>query len=539
MNDVKITRLDHHGIVAGVFSELGFEKILNDLVGVDDEEKVTTGQAVKAMVLCGLGFTNRALMLTPQFFENLAVDSLIGPGVEAEDLNRFKLGRTLDALAAKGCESIFSILASHACEHSQINQSKRSLDTTSFSLTGQYDNEPDTEVIKVCRGYSKDHRPDLKQLVLELVVSQDGGIPLHMKTHSGNASDSKLFAERSRSLVKSLKTSAPIEAWVGDSKLYCADNAKHLSSLPFITRIPRTIKQEKELVVKALSSPEAWSKLEGTTNQYQSFVITHYDIEQRWLVVQSEEAKKRSRKTVTKAVKKESVTIDKRLFHFQAQRFACQDDARKAYLKLSKGLKYHQLKEPVWTELPVYEKAGRPNKESVPSQIKIQGHGEKEKRDDHIEALIENKACFVIGTAVKDDVLDDAEVIKTYKAQSTVETGFRFLKDPLFFTSSLFLKKPERLQALLMIMTIALLVYSIAQKRLRAALAENGETVPNQIKQPTQTPTMRWVFQCFEGVTVLESKGRAVVYGLNELRGQIIRLLNFHEVSKLYKISTG
>ena len=81
-----------------------------------------------------------------------------------------------------------------------------------------------------------------------------------------------------------------------------------------------------------------------------------------------------------------------------------------------------------------------------------------------------------------------------------MEGGFRFLKDPLFFVSSLFVKKPCRIQGLLMVMTLALLVYSVAQRRLRQELARQQESLPNQIDQPTQRPTLRWVFQLLEGI---------------------------------------
>jgi transposase len=65
--------------------------------------------------------------------------------------------------------------------------------------------------------------------------------------------------------------------------------------------------------------------------------------------------------------------------------------------------------------------------------------------------------------------LSDGEVITGSKAQAQAEGGFRFLKDPLFFVSSLFVKKPSRIQGLLMVMTLALLVYSVTQRRLRQA----------------------------------------------------------------------
>src|SRR5262249_37118245 len=104
------------------------------------------------------------------------------------------------------------------------------------------------------------------------------------------------------------------------------------------------------------------------------------------------------------------------------------------------------------------------------------------------------------GTNIDASELGDAEVIVAYKGQSQVAGGFRFLKDPLFFVSSLFVKKPSRIEGLLMVMTLALLVYSVAQRRLRAQLATHHETVPNQISQPTTSPTLRWVFQLLEGI---------------------------------------
>src|SRR5262249_58586545 len=95
------------------------------------------------------------------------------------------------------------------------------------------------------------------------------------------------------------------------------------------------------------------------------------------------------------------------------------------------------------------------------------------------------------------------ELIQTYKAQPRVERGFAFLKDPLFLASSVFVKKPERIVALSLIMVLCLLVYRLAEYRLRDQLAATGQTIPSQVNKPTDRPTMRWVFQCFEGVDLL------------------------------------
>ena len=95
-------------------------------------------------------------------------------------------------------------------------------------------------------------------------------------------------------------------------------------------------------------------------------------------------------------------------------------------------------------------------------------------------------ACFVIGTNIDASQVSDARVVQAYKAQAQAEGGFRFLKDPLFFVSSLFVKKPCRIQGLLMVMTLALLVYAVTQRRLRRQLSRQHETIPIPIKKRPQ-----------------------------------------------------
>jgi transposase len=102
------------------------------------------------------------------------------------------------------------------------------------------------------------------------------------------------------------------------------------------------------------------------------------------------------------------------------------------------------------------------------------------------------------------EVLPAEEILLAYKGQGVgPERGFRFLKDPMFFTDSLFLKSPRRIMALIMVMGLALLVYALAEHKLRRELKARNESVPNQVGKPTQRPTMRRIFQMFEGIDVL------------------------------------
>jgi transposase len=95
------------------------------------------------------------------------------------------------------------------------------------------------------------------------------------------------------------------------------------------------------------------------------------------------------------------------------------------------------------------------------------------------------------------------DILRYYmKGQQGVERGFRFLKDPQYFVDAFFLKNPSRIAALLCVMTIALLLFSLAQRKLRQNLAAAELEVEDQKGKKTRKPTMRWVNQHFEGVDV-------------------------------------
>ena len=142
----------------------------------DKQEVMTPGEAVAAMILNGLGFANRPLSLTPQFFASKPLDLLFRPGIDAEMFNRFTLGRTLDEASAYGCDLLLQELALAVCAHAGIDLRFNHLATTSFALTGDSIPDSDEHAMRITHGSSKDHRPDLKQAVLELMVAQDGGV---------------------------------------------------------------------------------------------------------------------------------------------------------------------------------------------------------------------------------------------------------------------------------------------------------------------------------------------------------------------------
>src|SRR2546422_1145413 len=161
-------RLDHLGIVAGVCQEIGLADWL-DAQESGSRQQVSVGPATVAMILNGLGFSNRQLYLVSQFFANKPVEHLLGPGISAEMLNDDCLGRTLDWLYAHDLTKLFAGIASRARRIFGIKAEQVHVDTTTFSVSGKYTREmvetPGTEaaVIAITYGYSRDHREDLKQ----------------------------------------------------------------------------------------------------------------------------------------------------------------------------------------------------------------------------------------------------------------------------------------------------------------------------------------------------------------------------------------
>ena len=127
------------------------------------------------------------------------------------------------------------------------------------------------------------------------------------------------------------------------------------------------------------------------------------------------------------------------------------------------------------------------------------------------------------------DELSDAELLQIYRDQQKVERGFRFLKDPQFKASTLFLKSVKRVMALTAIMTLCLLIYAALEYRIRKALREAKETFPNQLGQPVANPTARWVFQFFSGIHILTvDQGQVVVLNMNNQQWKLLRLLGKH-----------
>jgi transposase len=201
--------LDHLGLVAGMFDELGLGDVIDHATHQHPELRdLALGEAVNAMVLNGLGLINQALSLVPRFFQHKPTDRLVSPRMAPEQLNDDALGRAVETLSAYGVTELYSLMAATAAERLGLAPRFGHLDRTSVHVEGRdnSDEEPEAQVVHITRGYSRDHRPDLNHVMLELIVEHQAGIPLLMKPLSGNRRDADDFGEAVRAHLQPLQT---------------------------------------------------------------------------------------------------------------------------------------------------------------------------------------------------------------------------------------------------------------------------------------------------------------------------------------------
>ena len=239
----------------------------------------------------------------------------------------------------------------------------------------------------------------------------------------------------------------------------------------------------------------------------------------------------------------ERARFEKICWHLGNQEFICEKDAIKAAKAAIKALRFHSAQ--VNTQsFNKSSKRGRPKQDDPDRTILYRAKVSLLEDEAEIRAHRAKLGRFILATNELDESkLSNAEMLNEYKSQNKTEQGFRFIKGDAFEVASVFLKKPERVEALMVVMTLCLLVYNFAQHKLRKTLESLNETVPNQIKKPTAKPTMAWICRMFHGVHLLRvdhgSQGvQEIVINLTELTRRIIRYFGM-VAERIYGLAYG
>jgi transposase len=208
------------------------------------------------------------------------VEKLLGAGIKAEEINDDKIGRVMDQLHQLSLELLWVKIGINTINKFEIKTKYSHLDSSSISVEGKYKEISDSEnIIKITQGYSRDHRPDLPQFMIDLMASSDSDIPLFMRIGSGNESDKTIFPK----VIKTYQNQFQLSTiFVADSALFTAKNLHDMKGLSWITRVPLTIKKAQEIIKKI--EEIKWEKSEQKGYKYREERVNYHGIEQRWLV---------------------------------------------------------------------------------------------------------------------------------------------------------------------------------------------------------------------------------------------------------------
>ena len=554
---IDVQDIDHLGIIAGIVDEIGLVEIVNEQLGTHEQESVSAGNVVKALILNCLGFLTAPLYLFSQFFEGKATEHLIGAGVKPEHLNDHRIGRVLDRLYSYGVTELFVRIALAAVKRFGVEVESAHMDGSSMSVHGQYlssstessaaetvsvGGEAESEQvpcgqaegaeldepipIEIVHGYSRDSRPDLKQFTLNLICSGDGGVPLSLGVGNGNDADQAVFPSVIQQFQQQWTGDQP-KVFGADAALFSEENLRALATTPLITRVPATLSAAQELLQTLAAEQFHPSGLSGYT--IAAVCSTYADVRQRWLVVHSQARRKSDLKQLDKRVAKQLSQKTQALESLGAHPFACEADALQALTAFANKLKYHTLSDIQVIQKPHYRKRGRPKQGDSPSHYTFHLQATLVVDEAVLQAHRTQAGRFILTTNLLDEqTWSNDRILQEYKDQQTCERGFRFLKDPLFFASRVFLKSNRRIMALAMIMGLCLLVYSLGQRQLRQTLAAAEATLPQQKGKPTSRPTLRWILQCFQSVHLVWLNGIQHLIQLNPRQQLILQFLSPH-----------
>ena len=314
---------------------------------------------------------------------------------------------------------------------------------------------------------------------------------------------------------------------VCDSALYSQENIKLMEKLKWITRVPMTIKKAKELIESV--ELEEINKIENIDNKERELIkklqeqgykwkeekVNYGGIKQRWLIVESEQRKKSDWEKLEKKLKEEKEKARKLLKELTREEFEHYSQARYKLKGINKKLKFFEIK-----ETKVIETVSK-QKKTVQKR-----EGNIEIKQQEIDRKRQEAGRFILATNILDESeIKPQEILQTYKNQQGCERGFGFLKDPLFFADSFFVEKTERVETMLFLMSLCLLVYNLGQRELRNRLKRAKTGVKNQLGKLTNRPTLRWIFQCFQGIHLVSFNGVKQIINLTEERRLILEYL--------------
>lgn len=526
LDTMTITDVQFLPIVKEYARKINLVGTINRLVDTDME--ISPGIVVLSMVLDTLSGRSPLYRLV-NFLEEKDTELLLGESIPASRFTDHTIGRALDKIFEAGTQKIFGQLSQNAVGGFQIEPSGAHFDTTSIRVYGDYDMQD--EPFKITYGHSKDHRPDLKQFLIEMLCV-DRNIPLFGATRDGNASDKTLNNELLTTISKHMANHGLDRnafVYVADSAFVTSENlVKAGEDIKFLSRLPATYKECGRVINDAVERNE-WvdmgviAETDDASKRpaacYKAFdtTVVLAETTYRAIVVHSSAHDKRRHKRIDSHLEKNKKELEKRVKKILAETYFCEEDARAAAEKISRlpnRTDYYIIQATVH-EIKKYRR-GRPK--------------QAEERDvDRLEytvdvLLIEDESkigklrleagSFVLLTNLSSSKERTAwspkELLSLYKNQGGIERNFGFLKDPVII-NSIFLKKNSRIDVLGMILLIALLIWRLIERTMRQHLDQEQTTITGWVRRKTKRPTAFMMSTKFHTILVIKIKNKRLL----------------------------
>ena len=550
--DVK--RLDHLPLVGAMLRELAVKDTLDALISPHKRNAVTVGECIEALVLTILT-GEHALSRVAETLAGYDLEVIFQRPLDASHFHDNRLGRALDALWTAGLDRSYGAVISQAIRHYALELTRLHTDTTSLKVYGAYERDTDEEGPLITFGYSRDHRPDLKQLLFGLTVTADG-VPVWGHVTAGNSSDSTAHRFHITQLRQHLPdVGEPL--LVADSKFFAGETmalaVEH--RFRFVTLVPQTVGLRQEVVEapELGALPLLWERpgrRQGETEHYHgASVVRSYrwktaagavqELPLRLLIVESTQLAKAKAPRAVAAQQAERATLATLQHQWRRRTFACEADAYQAATLCLRELSLHShhLTYTVGADWVADKRKtrGRPPKEAPRPQRQVwRVTWQVHEATEVIMARTRRGSRFVLATNVLEaEHLSDADLLRAYKGQAAAERSFKWAKNPAAI-APIFLETPTRIAALGCVYLIALLMYTLVERQVRNSLAAQGATLPDR-PAPSQRPTARTVFQLMRNIAVVTlvwaGQRHRQVTTLSPVQVHVISLLGYEDAT--------
>lgn len=525
---------------------LGFDEIINDNVRWDkDQWAVSPATLARSLILTPFLRDDKRcpLFRIEEAFEGIDLKLLFGGDYLRSDFNDDHLAKLLDRIAEAGSTGLFSRIAANSYVNFKIPVSHiLHADTTSHVFYGECEvcEQEGYEGLNVTYGHSKDKHPELKQIMTGMLVDEYG-IPVYEQTLDGNTADSTWFKSAIQYLQGLFGDGCSGYTFIADSKLVNKKNLEVIYTdkvpIKFISRCPSNFNSKiAEKAIKQAYLLDKWEDLgiccedekskRAARYSSQGFVKIIYENEFRLIVVKGDDAERK----VKKNIEKEKQVIVEYIKKSFKEPFSCKPDAEKeidAFLKKHKNSLFDIT---LNVEKVVIEKRprGRPSKDQkLPTIIEkfIVKLDKLTENEERVKKYKQDKESFVLITNVPVDEKNNKLILQDYKKQRVVETNFEELKKPTM-VSTIFLEKPERIEALMMLLHVSLLIRVLMRVITRMNLKRESEPpLIDFAGKPLVNPTADKLLRLFSLHSIVTMGDEHIIYSKSGKAEHLCKLL--------------